>query len=217
MKNQSIKNHATLFLSWMPLVFLSQLKQVKCISFHFQNYKGTILILSNISLILCNLIIFSFFVSGLSSSRNHYGQRVITREADLVTAHEFGHNWGSEHDPDSNECSPSASQVSSFCSLSCSRHSFTKSKSKIKFNTNFFLFVNFSIFCCEQLSNIFWAHKFGHNWGSEHDPDSNECSPSASQVSSFCSLSCSQHSFTKSKIKFKTLFFVNSSIFVVNS
>ena len=49
--------------------------------------------------------------SGLSSSRNHYGQRVITREADLVTAHEFGHNWGSEHDPDSNECSPSASQV----------------------------------------------------------------------------------------------------------
>lgn len=24
--------------------------------------------------------------SGLSSSRNHYGQRVITREADLVTA-----------------------------------------------------------------------------------------------------------------------------------
>ena len=91
----------------MPLVFLSQLKQVKCISFHFQNYKGTILI-------LCNLIIFSFFVSGLSSSRNHYGQRVITREADLVTAHEFGHNWGSEHDPDSNECSPSASQVSSF-------------------------------------------------------------------------------------------------------
>lgn len=52
--------------------------------------------------------------SGLSSSRNHYGQRVITREADLVTAHEFGHNWGSEHDPDIAECSPSASQGGSF-------------------------------------------------------------------------------------------------------
>ncbi|XP_064090415.1 ADAM 17-like protease isoform X1 [Macrobrachium nipponense] len=52
--------------------------------------------------------------SGLSSSRNHYGQRVITREADLVTAHEFGHNWGSEHDPDRPECSPSASQGGSF-------------------------------------------------------------------------------------------------------
>ena len=56
--------------------------------------------------------LFCFSYLGLSSSRNHYGQRVITREADLVTAHEFGHNWGSEHDPDSNECSPSASQVS---------------------------------------------------------------------------------------------------------
>ncbi|XP_011500882.1 PREDICTED: ADAM 17-like protease [Ceratosolen solmsi marchali] len=52
--------------------------------------------------------------SGLSSSRNHYGQRVITREADLVTAHEFGHNWGSEHDPDVTECSPSASQGGSY-------------------------------------------------------------------------------------------------------
>ena len=47
-------------------------------------------------------------------NRNHYGQRVITREADLVTAHEFGHNWGSEHDPDIPECSPSASQGGSY-------------------------------------------------------------------------------------------------------
>ncbi|CAH0724941.1 unnamed protein product, partial [Brenthis ino] len=52
--------------------------------------------------------------SGLSSSRNHYGQRVITREADLVTAHEFGHNWGSEHDPDMAECSPAASHGGSY-------------------------------------------------------------------------------------------------------
>ncbi|CAL4147225.1 unnamed protein product [Meganyctiphanes norvegica] len=48
--------------------------------------------------------------SGLSSSRNHYSERVISREADLVTAHEFGHNWGSEHDPDRQDCSPSSSQ-----------------------------------------------------------------------------------------------------------
>uniref|UniRef100_T1J977 ADAM 17-like protease n=1 Tax=Strigamia maritima TaxID=126957 RepID=T1J977_STRMM len=52
--------------------------------------------------------------SGLSSSRNHYGQRVITREADLVTAHEFGHNWGSEHDPDNSDCSPDSSRGGSY-------------------------------------------------------------------------------------------------------
>ena len=52
--------------------------------------------------------------TGLSSSRNHYGQRLITREADLVTAHEFGHNWGSEHDPDIPECSPRARQGGSY-------------------------------------------------------------------------------------------------------
>ncbi|KAG0430713.1 hypothetical protein HPB47_022436, partial [Ixodes persulcatus] len=52
--------------------------------------------------------------SGLSTSRNHYGQRVITREADLVTAHEFGHNWGSEHDPDLPECSPDSPRGGSY-------------------------------------------------------------------------------------------------------
>jgi len=52
--------------------------------------------------------------TGLSSSRNHYGQRVITREHDLVTAHEFGHNWGAEHDPDIAECSPRSSQGGSY-------------------------------------------------------------------------------------------------------
>ena len=38
----------------------------------------------------------------------------MTREADLVTAHELGHNWGSEHDPDLPECSPPASQGGSY-------------------------------------------------------------------------------------------------------
>jgi disintegrin and metalloproteinase domain-containing protein 17 len=32
--------------------------------------------------------------------------RLLQREAELVTAHEFGHNWGSEHDPLKPECAP---------------------------------------------------------------------------------------------------------------
>lgn len=87
--------------------------------------------------------------SGLSSSRNHYGQRVITREADLVTAHEFGHNWGSEHDPDITECSPTASQGGSFLmyTYSVSGYDINNKVSYVtfkKFSINYFI-INFII------------------------------------------------------------------------
>lgn len=74
--------------------------------------------------------------SGLSSSRNHYGQRVITREADLVTAHEFGHNWGSEHDPDIPECSPSASQGGSYLMYTYSVSGYDVNNKVVKTHSN---------------------------------------------------------------------------------
>ncbi|XP_027742710.1 disintegrin and metalloproteinase domain-containing protein 17 isoform X1 [Empidonax traillii] len=44
--------------------------------------------------------------SGLTSTKN-YGKTILTKEADLVTTHELGHNFGAEHDPDSlPECAP---------------------------------------------------------------------------------------------------------------
>ena len=52
--------------------------------------------------------------TGLTTTRNLYGQRIITREAVLVTAHELGHNWGSEHDPHTDECAPSAKYGGSY-------------------------------------------------------------------------------------------------------
>lgn len=47
-----------------------------------------------------------FLNTGWSSSLNRYNRKLLSAEASIVTAHEFGHNWGSEHDPDTNECSP---------------------------------------------------------------------------------------------------------------
>jgi disintegrin and metalloproteinase domain-containing protein 17 len=46
--------------------------------------------------------------TGLSSykSTSQSQGRLLQREAELVTAHEFGHNWGSEHDPLKRECTP---------------------------------------------------------------------------------------------------------------
>lgn len=49
-----------------------------------------------------------YYNTGLTTTRNTFGQPIITRVTDLVTAHELGHNWGAEHDPDITECSPSS-------------------------------------------------------------------------------------------------------------
>ncbi|KAK6488482.1 disintegrin and metalloproteinase domain-containing protein 17 isoform X1 [Huso huso] len=45
--------------------------------------------------------------TGLTSTKN-YGKTILTKEADLVTTHELGHNFGAEHDPDNLlHCAPS--------------------------------------------------------------------------------------------------------------
>uniref|UniRef100_A0A8D3BUL4 ADAM metallopeptidase domain 17a n=1 Tax=Scophthalmus maximus TaxID=52904 RepID=A0A8D3BUL4_SCOMX len=45
--------------------------------------------------------------TGLTSTKN-YGKTILTKEADLVTTHELGHNFGAEHDPDNIPyCAPS--------------------------------------------------------------------------------------------------------------
>ncbi|MBN3311271.1 ADA17 protein, partial [Amia calva] len=44
--------------------------------------------------------------TGLTSTKN-YGKTILTKEADLVTTHELGHNFGAEHDPDNvPNCAP---------------------------------------------------------------------------------------------------------------
>uniref|UniRef100_A0A4W3IIW2 ADAM metallopeptidase domain 17a n=1 Tax=Callorhinchus milii TaxID=7868 RepID=A0A4W3IIW2_CALMI len=43
--------------------------------------------------------------TGLTSTKN-YGKTILTKEADLVTTHELGHNFGAEHDTDHNDCAP---------------------------------------------------------------------------------------------------------------
>nr|XP_044993780.1 disintegrin and metalloproteinase domain-containing protein 17 isoform X2 [Jaculus jaculus] len=51
-----------------------------------------------------------FLNSGLTSTKN-YGKTILTKEADLVTTHELGHNFGAEHDPDGlAECAPDEDQ-----------------------------------------------------------------------------------------------------------
>ncbi|XP_030642049.1 disintegrin and metalloproteinase domain-containing protein 17a [Chanos chanos] len=56
----------------------------------------------------------SYLNTGLTSTKN-YGKTILTKEADLVTTHELGHNFGAEHDPDNiNYCAPSDDQGGKF-------------------------------------------------------------------------------------------------------
>ncbi|XP_024133501.1 disintegrin and metalloproteinase domain-containing protein 17a isoform X2 [Oryzias melastigma] len=56
----------------------------------------------------------SYLNTGLTSTKN-YGKTILTKEADLVTTHELGHNFGAEHDPDNIPyCAPSDGEGGKF-------------------------------------------------------------------------------------------------------
>ncbi|KAI3367693.1 hypothetical protein L3Q82_026530 [Scortum barcoo] len=56
----------------------------------------------------------SYLNTGLTSTKN-YGKTILTKEADLVTTHELGHNFGAEHDPDNiRHCAPSDDEGGKF-------------------------------------------------------------------------------------------------------
>ncbi|XP_036942760.1 disintegrin and metalloproteinase domain-containing protein 17 [Acanthopagrus latus] len=79
--------------------------------------------------------------TGLTSTKN-YGKTILTKEADLVTTHELGHNFGAEHDPDNIPyCAPredqggkyvmypiavSGDHVNNKLFSNCSKHSIVK-------------------------------------------------------------------------------------------
>ncbi|XP_037605838.1 disintegrin and metalloproteinase domain-containing protein 17 isoform X1 [Sebastes umbrosus] len=79
--------------------------------------------------------------TGLTSTKN-YGKTILTKEADLVTTHELGHNFGAEHDPDNIPyCAPrddqggkyvmypiavSGDHVNNKMFSNCSKHSIVK-------------------------------------------------------------------------------------------
>ncbi|KAF6778106.1 hypothetical protein AHF37_02608 [Paragonimus kellicotti] len=46
--------------------------------------------------------------TGWTTYVDHSGRRLLNAMAELITAHELGHNWGAAHDPDTTECSPPA-------------------------------------------------------------------------------------------------------------
>jgi disintegrin and metalloproteinase domain-containing protein 17 len=55
-----------------------------------------------------------YYNTGVTTTKNSVGNPIFTRITDLITAHELGHNWGAEHDPDLVECSPRSSYGGAF-------------------------------------------------------------------------------------------------------
>lgn len=90
--------------------------------------------------------------TGLSSYKSASVRqgRLLQREAELVTAHEFGHNWGSEHDPMKPECTPPSAQGGNFIMYSFSNQGYDKNNyvciiSSLCFQIDLF-FINCLVF-----------------------------------------------------------------------
>ncbi|CAH8512259.1 unnamed protein product [Heterobilharzia americana] len=46
--------------------------------------------------------------TGWTTYVDYNGQQLVNALAELITAHELGHSWGADHDPDTDECNPTA-------------------------------------------------------------------------------------------------------------
>ncbi|CAH8519667.1 unnamed protein product [Schistosoma margrebowiei] len=46
--------------------------------------------------------------TGWTTYVDYNGQQLVNALAELITAHELGHSWGADHDPDTDECNPAA-------------------------------------------------------------------------------------------------------------
>jgi hypothetical protein len=116
-----------------------------------------------------------YFNTALSSAKSTYGDTVITREADIVTAH----------------------GIQSISSLICFVSRFSH------------YFLSFSITLANFTCKSEWITEFGHNWGSYHDPATDECSPSFRDGGSFVMHTYSVSGYdVNNKVLFQSLYII---------
>ncbi|MGH0169038.1 UNVERIFIED_CONTAM: hypothetical protein FKN15_056297 [Acipenser sinensis] len=129
--------------------------------------------------------------TGLTSTKN-YGKTILTKEADLVTTHELGHNFGAEHDPDNLlHCAPSDDHGGKYLMYPIAvsgdhennkvlpPYNFKALGKSIYLNTGLTSTKNYGKTILTKEADLVTTHELGHNFGAEHDPDNLlHCAPS---------------------------------------
>ena len=80
--------------------------------------------------------------TGLTTTKDGFGHRIITRQSVLVTAHELAHNWGSEHDPHTEECSPPSKNGGSYIMYTYSVSGYDRNNRVNEFDNLIDCFIN---------------------------------------------------------------------------
>ena len=80
--------------------------------------------------------------TGLTTTKDGFGHRIITRQSVLVTAHELAHNWGSEHDPHTEECSPPSKHGGSYIMYTYSVSGYDRNNKVNQFDNLIDCFIN---------------------------------------------------------------------------
>ncbi|CAH8841453.1 unnamed protein product [Trichobilharzia szidati] len=127
--------------------------------------------------------------TGWTTYVDYNGQQLVNALAELITAHELGHSWGADHDPDTKECNPPATSHGKYLMYTYSVSGYAENNGKFSpcsLRTIGACLVNRAPLCFDDSSSV----AFSNLCGNSRIDEGEECDAGRNPHDRCCSSDC---------------------------